>query len=466
MQTKLTQIGETDSEYQKMIKGKIAPLLAKLAIPTIISMLVSAIYNTADTYFVSQIDNSASSAISVVFSLMSLIQALGFTIGMGSGALISRHLGTKKIKEASTVASTAVCFGLILGVLFSVFGLIYCKQLMQLLGSTDTALPYAIMYGKYILYSTPVMILSFILNNILRSEGKAKLSMIGLAIGGVLNIFLDPLFIQGFQMGVSGAGLATMISQIVSFLLLSSFFLFKKSTTVLSISNIHFSFSLLGRILAYGSPTLLRQGCASFSTIALNFLGKPYGDAFISALGITTKIYLFIRNIIIGVGQGYQPFLGYNFGARRIDRVKKGLRFTLLVDTLIALIGTILVLLFSKQLVTWFRNDEEVIAYGKVSIKLLAISLPLLGFTTVVNQSLQVTGFSLSASFLASCRQGIVYFPLIFLLHNIWGSTGLELTQPLSDLITGFITVPFLFFYLHKLSQIEKQTSINNSTTA
>ena len=291
------------TQYEKMTETNVKKLITLLAIPTVISMLVTAIYNVADTFFVSRINDSASAAISVVFSLMTLIQSIGFTIGMGSGSLISVSLGNRREKDASKYASQGILMGLILGVIFITFGLIFNSNIMSLLGASETSLPYSVLYGRWIFIASPFMILSFIMNNILRNEGKARLSMIGLSFGGLLNIALDPLFIYGFDMGISGAGLATMISQITSFMILSSFFLLNRTVCKINVKYLTKDIRSYLEALRRGMPTLFRQGFATGSNIILNFLAKPYGDSIVAALGITAKLYMLLRNIIIGIGQ-------------------------------------------------------------------------------------------------------------------------------------------------------------------
>ena len=261
-----------------MTESPVRPLILKLAVPTIISMLVTAVYNTADTYFVSQLGKSASGAVGVVFSLMAIIQAIGFTLGMGSGSVISRALGTHDKEKADTFASTAFFSALILGTLITVFGHIFISPLMKVLGATETILPYAREYAVYILYGAPIMAGSFVMNNILRAEGKARFSMIGLSAGGLLNLLLDPLFIFGFDMGISGAAIATLISQCISFALLLGCFLLKKSVIGLSVRNISKSFSVYSEIIRTGAPSFCRQGFSSIATILLNNQAGVYGD--------------------------------------------------------------------------------------------------------------------------------------------------------------------------------------------
>ena len=301
-------------QYQKMTETPVKRLIIKLSIPTIISMLVTSIYNLADTFFVSKLGESASGAVSVVFSLMAIIQAIGFTLGMGAGSLISAKLGEKKNDDAQKIGAMAFYSALTIGLLLTIFGLLFINPLMKGLGSTETVLPYAKAYASYILYGAPIMAGSFVLNNILRSEGKANLAMIGLVFGGLLNIALDPLFIFVFDLGISGAAIATLISQVISFSILLACFLFKKTIVTLKLRYLTLNFLILLDIVKTGLPSLFRQGLASVSTILLNKAAGTYGgDMALSAMGIVGKTFMIIFAVALGIGQGYQPVCGYNY---------------------------------------------------------------------------------------------------------------------------------------------------------
>lgn len=443
-------------QYEKMIKTPIPALITKLSIPTIISMLVTSIYSTADTFFVSQLGDSQSAAISVVFSLQTLIQSIAYTIGVGSGAMISRSLGAKDNKKANTYSSQGFFLALSFGILFLVFGLIFKNKIGYWLGASETSAPFVNSFILWIIIASPFIMMSFVMNNILRSEGKPILSMIGLGIGSVINIALDPILIFSCKLGVDGAGIATMVSQIISFIILFSFFIFRKTTTSLNPKYISKDGRTYWEVFKCGVPTLFRQGFSTSSNILLSFLGKPYGDAVVAALGITNKIYIFCRSVVIGFGQGFQPVLGYCYGAKKYDRIKKAFWFTLMLQTAFCLTATLVVGIFPGQLTSLFRNSEEVIKVGRLSVRLLMISLPFLGFSTIVNQSLQIIGYSKSATFLASSRQGVVFTPMIFLLEYLFKSTGLCLTQPISDFVTMLITIPFFFYFFKNLSNKQK----------
>ena len=437
---------ERPDQRQKMLETPIPPLVCRLAVPTIISMMVTSIYNMADPEFVSQLNTSASGAVGIVFSAMAIIQAVGFTVGMGSGSIASRLLGQDSREEANTYASSAVLMALVLGLLLGAFGLLMIEDLVWWLGSTPTIYPYALDYATYILMGAPIMVLSFTLNNLLRWQGKASLSVFGLATGGILNMILDPIFIYPLNMGIAGAGAATFLSQCVSLVILSSFFFFKRSDLRVSPRCISRSPRIYLAILKQGMPSFFRQGVLSVSTMALNFNAKVYGDAAVAALAIVTKIFNFIQSVVIGFGQGFQPVLGYNYGAGRLDRVKQALVFSLRTCTIILTIAAVVGFLFPSPIIAFFRDDQQVIDIGARAFRFQCVTLPLTAVLTFSNMLFQSLGKSIRATILAICRQGL-YIPLVYLLSWRFGLTGLELTQAVGDLLGFLISASIISHY-------------------
>lgn len=437
-------IDKNTSEYKRMTESPVFGLVLRLSVPTTFSMLITSIYNLADTYFVSSLGNAATGAVGVVYSIQSIIQAVGYGFGMGAQSLISRRLGEQKKEEANLYATSGFVASFLMGLLIMALGLIDLPALMHFFGATDTALPLACDYGLWILLGAPVFCSSFVLNNILRAEGKASLSMIGLCSGGILNIGLDALFIFGLDMGIAGAAIATMISQIVSFLILLVFFLLKKS--IVEINPLRTSRRISDYLIIFrvGLPTVFRQSLGSIATTLLNITVRPYGDVAQSAVSIANKIYMLLRSMLIGVGQGFQPVAGYNFGAKRYDRVKKAFNSAVFLGTLYGVFVAAILFFGSGQIIALFRRgDTEVISIGGQMLRFLSLSLPVLGYSTFVNQLYQSLGFVAPATFLASCRQGIFFIPLILLLPGWIGLTGILLAQAISDLITCAVSVPF-----------------------
>lgn len=457
-------------QYKKMTETPIKKLVITLAIPTIISMLVTAVYNLADTFFVSRLGVSASGAVGVVFPLMAIIQAIGFMLGMGGGSNISAKLGEKKNQEAQTIGSNSFYLSLVFGFLFMLFGIIFIDNIIYLLGSTDTVFPFARDYAKYIIFGAPVMSASFVLNNILRAEGKAKFSMIGLSAGGILNCILDPIFIYGFNMGIAGAAVATMISQSISFLILLSFFLMKKSIITLSIKNISFKLTPYLEIFNVGLPSLARQGLASISTIILNTqAGNFGGDPALSGMSIVSKVFMIIFSVSLGIGQGYQPVCGYNYSSGNYKRVKEAMIFTFVVSTIIMSVMALLFFVFSEQTIYLFLGEEaenidKVIDIGGKALRFQCLVMPLMSINVICNMTYQATRKKALATLLSCCRQGIFFIPSAFILPMLFGITGVEMIQPLADLITCLFSIPFFIYFVRHLNKLENNSnlSLNN----
>jgi putative MATE family efflux protein len=440
-----------------MTETPVSRLILSLAVPTIISMMVTAIYNTADTYFVSQLGTSASGAVGIVMSLMALIQSAGFLIGMGSGSWMSRLLGEKEEAEASEVAASGFYFSLVIGVLIAVLGVLFLEPLVAALGATTTILPYAMEYAQYILYASPFLIASFTLNKLLCAEGKARFAMVGIAFGGVLNIFLDPLFIFVFHMGIAGAAVATALSQAVSFCILLYMFVSGRTIAKLNLRNASRHIGRYVQIAKYGMPSFFRQGLSSVAMIALNTQAANYGDSAVSAMAIVTKVFMLVFSVVIGFGQGYQPVAGYNYGAKRYSRVKESFLFMTKTATIFLCIFAVVVYFVSPSIIRLFISDDaDVIRIGTETMRFQCISMPFLPLAVCCNMTFQTIGKSGIATFLSSARQGYVFFPLVLILPVFLGMTGVELAQPLADIIAFFICIPFAVQFFRSLDKKEE----------
>ena len=449
-------VPHAQNQFLKMTTVPVGRLISSLAVPTIISMLVTSVYNMADTYFVSQIGTSASGAVGVVFSLMAIIQAVGFTIGMGAGTWISRLLGARLLDEARSVASSAYYLSLLLGGAVAVAGLGTIDPLMRLLGATDTILPYAKEYASYILYAAPIMAASFLLNNILRAEGRAQFAMIGITAGGILNIFLDPLFIFTFRLGIAGAAIATALSQCVSFSLLLSGFITHRTQTSLHVRYVAKAPALYGQIVKNGLPSFCRQGLASVAAIATNLSAAVYGDAAVAALSIVSKVFMVAFSVVIGVGQGYQPVLGYNYGARNFDRVRGAFLFTFKTATALMVLCALGGWFGAPVIMTWFiASDPQVIAIGTGTLRAMGLAMPLVPLMVVCNMSFQSIGKSWTSLLLSSMRQGFILLPLIVLLPRFFGLPGLQVAQPVADVCTFLVCLPFARHFFNDLKRQE-----------
>lgn len=440
-----------DSIRNEMLTKPINKLVIKMAVPTTIIQIISVVYNTADTYFVSHIDKSAAAAVGVGFSLMSIIQAVGFGFGMGAGSLISRELGAKEVNKAYKNANSALAAVFVLSIIISIVGLLNLEPVMRLLGSSSTMLSYSCDYGKYILMGCPIMCMALVLNVILRSEGSAKYAMFGIITGGVLNMFLDPVLIYTFDFGIAGAAIATIISQFISMVILLIPFLLHKSIVRLNIKYISHSVPDYIKIITTGSPTFCRQGLASFASALLNRKARLYGDAAIAAVTIANKIYLLIRNIILGIGQGFQPVAGYNYGAGKKKRTKDAFIFSCIIGTIISTLSAVIIFLNAEMIISWFQNDADVVSYGKTALYFACMAMPFMVYSTFVDQIYQCLGFSKIAALLACSRQGIMFIPLILILPAFYKFTGVQIAQPLADILSFFMCIPFQIWFFKKI---------------
>ena len=443
-------------QFEKMTQTPVPKLILGLAAPTILSMLITSIYNLADTFFVGQLSTSASGAVGVVSSLMAIIQALGFMLGHGAGGIISRSLGNQDTHAATKFASTSFFTALVFGIVLAGVGLSTLPGFMMLLGSTDTILPHACAYARPILIAAPLMMSSLVMNNILRYEGKASFAMIGLVTGGLLNIALDPLFIFGLGMGTAGAGLATALSQTISFCILLSMFLRGKTVSQFRLSAVTREARDFGRILLGGAPSFGRQGLNSIGGMLLNIAARGYGDAAVAGMSIVSRIFMFIISVAIGTGQGFQPVAGFNYGARKYHRVQQACRFTMAAS--FCFLSVILTACWfnAETLIRLFRDDPEVTAVALPAFRYQCFAMLLQPVIVAGNMLFQSIGKSGRATFLACCRQGVFFIPLILTLPRAFGLLGVEICQPIADVLTFFVTVPFLFPFLRQLVRMDE----------
>ena len=445
-----------DNELMKTMP--VPQAVAKMAIPSIISSLVTVVYNMADTFFVSRISTSASAAVGVSYSLMAMIQALGFTLGMGSGNYLSRVLGSRDEEKAERIASTGFYTAIFVGLVFAAICLPNLDLLVRLLGATDTIAPYAKDYAKYILMAAPVMTGALSMNNLLRFQGLAVYSMIGITTGGILNMILDPIFIFGLNLGISGAALATALSQCISFGILFFQSLLRKDCVHLKPGKITLSLSLYGEILHGGIPSLCRQGVASIATAALNVAANPFGDAAIAALSIVSRYMMFIGSAMIGFGQGFQPVCGFNFGAKRYDRVLEAFWFCVKVAVVFLVTLSVVSFVGAPQIMRIFRKEDlDVIEIGTWALRFQCVTLPLSAWIVMSNMMTQTIGYGFRASLVAAGRQGLFLIPALFVLPVKFGIRGLQLCQPVADALTFVLGVVIVLGILRELKEKQEQ---------
>lgn len=441
-----------DRQYKEMTETSVEKLILRLSVPTIISMLVTNIYNMADTFFVGKLGTSASAAIGIVFSLMTINQALGFMCGHGCGSNISRKLGNKQGNEAIKFASTGFFMSLFLGVLIMIIGIIFMEPLLRIMGSTDTIMPYAKSYGICILLSAPFMTGSCVLNNVLRYEGKAALALVGLTLGGVLNIIGDPIFIFVLNMGTLGAGISTAVSQVISFFVLLAMFGGDRTVSRLRFSAVSWDIKDILNILYTGLPSLIRQGMMSVSTMVLNYMSMPYGDAAIAAMSIVSRVCNFIFAIALGISQGFQPVSAFNYGAKKFKRVKRAFVFCCGLSIIILGVLSVLSLIFSGHIIGLFRDDADVISVGTFALRAQCIVLFISPITLAASMMFQGAGENLASSIASFLRSGITFIPMVAVLPRFFGIYGIQLAQPVADVISFVIVMPLIVRFFKKIN--------------
>ena len=450
--------------YEYMTTGSVPRTICELAVPTIISMLVTAIYNVADTYFVGRIDTQSTAAIGISFSAMSVVQAFGFFFGHGSGNYISRMLGARKTGHAETMATIGLFSSFAAGTVIAITGIIFLGPLCMALGSTETILPYAKEYLGIILIGTPFMAASLTLNNQIRFKGNAKYAMVGIISGALINIILDPILIFGFDMGVRGAAIATISGQIIGF---AALLFIDRRTGTFSVSFRAFKPTVRAyiEIIKGGLPSLLRQGLLSISTILLNVAAKEYGDSAIAGMAITTRIIYILNAIVIGLGQGYQPVCGFNYGAKLYGRVCEGFWFCVKAGTLFFLTCSVLGYIFAPEAVAIFRKEDAmVIEIGAEALRWQLIALPFGAFTLVSNMMLQTIRKAGRAVLLASARQGLFFIPCILILPHLIGIRGVEMTQAIADILSFLLALPLTLGTLKEMNSLSQKqgSSVQN----
>ena len=435
-----------------MTEQPVEKLVCRLAVPTIMSMLVTSFYNMADTFFVGKLDTQSTAAVGVVFSLMAIIQAVGFFFGHGSGNYISRQLGAGNTEEAEKMSAVGFFTSFLAGIVIMAVCIFFIQPLSYALGSTPTIQPYTVAYLRIILFGAPAMTASLVLNNQMRFQGSAFYAMIGIVSGAVINIVLDPLLIFTCGMGVAGAALATTVSQYISFCFLLVMAT-KGGNIRIRFRNFKPSLHFYKEIVRGGSPSLFRQGLASIATICLNHAAGVYGDAAIAGMSIVNRIMMFANSALIGFGQGFQPVCGFNYGAGKYKRVLKAFWFCVKLSLVVLLVLAVIVYLLAPQFVTAFRRDDaEVIAVGTAALRYTVIAFPLSSWMVMCNMMLQSIGKGLKASIVASARQGIFFLPLIAILPHLLGLTGVEICQAVSDVCALTVSIPIGFSVIREIN--------------
>lgn len=439
--------------YTKMTTEPVGHLLLELSIPTILSMLVSNIYNLVDTGFVGTLGTSESGATGIVFAFMSILQAIAFMCGHGSGSIMSQKLGSKDWENATKYASTGFFMSFIIGLIIAFLGLVFINPLVMILGSTETIAPFAKKYIFYLLLSAPFFTSSLAMNNLLRYEGKAALGTVGMLTGSILNIGGDALFIKVFKMGISGAGLSTALSQIISFCILISMYLMHKTQTKLSLKYVTRNIQDIWNILATGFPSMLRQGLYCVASTLLNRGAGDYGDAAVSAMSIVSRVSFFPTAFALGIGQGFQPISSYNYGAHKYDRIRKAFWTAIVAQEIVMTISAIPLILFAAPIIKCLRDDLEVVEIGIRALNLMSVAQIFVPLSMMTEMGFQSMGKKLLASLTSSLRSGVVLIPTLIILINCRGLHGIQEAQPISIIITFVLSIIFSRVLLNTLKE-------------
>ena len=449
---------EPESELQKKQFGKmttepVGKLLFTLSVPTIISMMVTNIYNLVDTAFVGTLGTSESGATGIVFGYMAILQAVAFMCGQGAGSIMSRKLGARDIEEATKYSSTGFFLSFVLGLVMAVLSLVFMKPLLYLLGSTETIAPYAGTYIFYILLSAPFFTSSLTMNNLFRYEGKAKFGTIGLMIGAVINIFGDIILMFGLKLGITGAGISTAVSQIISFSILLSMFLRRKTQTWISIKYVARDWKTVWNIIATGFPSLLRQALNSIAAVLLNKTAGVYGDETVAAMSIVSRISFFPMAVAIGIGQGFQPISSFNFGANKKNRVRKAFWTALAGEECVLTLISVPIYIFAGTLVQQLRDDPQVIELGIRALRLMCVGQLFVPLTMMVEMGFQSIGEKMLASFGSCLRSGLLFIPTLLILKRARGMSGVQEAQPLSFVLTFIVCLFLCRIYLKRVKE-------------
>lgn len=438
------------NKHEFLTSAPIPRVIGTMAVPTIISMTVTSLYNIVDTYFVSQINTQATAAVGVVFTVMTLFQALGFLFGHGTGNYISISLGEGDRREAEKMAVTGFVYALGCAAVLAVGAFFVMRPLCTALGATPTILPYAEAYLTPILIGAPFSVGTFVMNVQLRQQGSAAYALVGMLSGAVLNIALDPLFIFTLGLGIRGASLATIISQAISLGILL-WMTTRDDNVRLRLKNFSLERKYITGVFVGGTPSLTRQIFNSLSTLLLNVSAAVYGDAAIAAMTVVTRITFLVSSAVIGLGQGYQPLCGFCFGAKRYERLIKGYWFCVAVGTafftVVAVVGSI----FCTEIITLFRDDADVVAIGSEALRWQMFTYPLAAATMLSNMAMQSIRKPVRATLLAAAQRGLFFIPLLLVLPRYFGLQGVEMSQPIADVCAFIVAIPVALYTFRRL---------------
>ena len=445
-------MAEKSNRIYLLEEAGVASALLKLGVPTMVGMLISALYNAIDAYFVGGLGMSQMGAVSVVFPIVQIIIGLGMMFGAGASSYISRLLGKGDNGQADKTASTSLFSGLLVGAIIIIGIMIFLDPVLTALGSTETILPYARAYAKIYVTGSIINVFTVMMNNLLTAQGATKFTMKAMLTGSIANVILDPIMIYGMDLGIEGAAIATVISLCINMALYIGYIAKKKGVLRFSVRNIAPSKTIYAEVLKIGIPVLLFQLLASTAMGSINTAAKPYGDFAVAAMGAVTRIMTVVTYVVFGFLKGFQPFAGYNYGAKKYERLKKSIRLCMIWSTVFCIVAAIVLFIFADPIVSLFGTDIEMAGIAAKALRLNAVLFITFGFQMVYASLYLAIGKSLVGSVLSLSRQGIFFFPLVLVLPHVMGLTGVVWVQPMADLLTTILTIVFAVRINHTLS--------------
>lgn len=443
---------EKSNRIYLLEEAGVASALLKLGIPTMVGMLISALYNAIDAYFVGGLGMSQMGAVSVVFPIVQIIIGLGMMFGAGASSYISRLLGKGANEQADKTASTSLFSGLLVGAIIIIGIMVFLDPVLTALGSTETILPYARAYAKIYVTGSIINVFTVMMNNLLTAQGATKFTMKAMLTGSIANVILDPIMIYGMDLGIEGAAIATVISLCINMALYIGYIAKKKGVLRFSVRNIAPSKTIYAEVLKIGIPVLLFQLLASTAMGSINTAAKPHGDFAVAAMGAVTRIMTVVTYVVFGFLKGFQPFAGYNYGAKKYERLKKSIRLCMIWSTVFCIVAAIVLFIFADPIVSLFGTDIEMAGIAAKALRLNAVLFITFGFQMVYASLYLAIGKSLVGSVLSLSRQGIFFFPLVLVLPHVMGLTGVVWVQPMADLLTTILTIVFAVRINHTLS--------------
>lgn len=441
-----------------ILEGSIKKLLFKFSIPAISVFLANVLYNIIDAIFIGNQPNGSLgiAALTIVFPIQQIILALSQMIGVGIASITSRSLGAGDKLRAEKAVGTALTSSILLGILIMVIGLVFIRPMLYIFGSLENILPYALTFFRITLYCSVFFVFSIVANSIIQSEGHANIAMISMIIGPVINIPLDYILVTRLQYGIKGAAIATDISQIICFIFLLVYICFNSKILGVKVKNLTINIKLLKEAISLGLSTFMTQLAYGILAIVLNNSLKVYGgsDLYVSAIGIYNRVFGFITITMYGIRQALQPIIGFNYGAKKFDRVKQSLKLAILASVIISLVFLVIIIGFTNKIAGAFTSDNELIVLTVPILRLLILMSPLVGVQVIASSFFQYIGKPKPALFLSIMKPVLFVIPLMLIIPIFLKVTGIFVSVPLADFLAAMISLIFIYREIKKMNKL------------